>query len=54
MLLEMFVVNLVFLTHPCLQILGKTQTRILPISGFLFNPVLKEIVITPEPVMILT
>ena len=37
-LLEMFVQNLVFFTRPSLQILGKTQTGVFPISGFLVNP----------------
>ena len=37
-LLEMFVLKLVFLTRPNLQILGKTQTGVFPISGFLVNP----------------
>ena len=30
------------------------QAGVFPISGFLVNPFEKEIVITPEPVMILT
>ena len=37
-LLEMFVPDLVFLTRPSLQILGKTQTWVFPISEFLVNP----------------
>ena len=53
-LLESFVPNLVFFTWPSLLILGKTLTRVFPISGFPVNPFYKEIVITPEPVMILT
>ena len=53
-LLEMFVPNVVFFTSSSLQVLGKTQTWVFPISGFLVNPSKKEIVITPEPVMILT
>ena len=36
-LLETFVSNLVFLTRLSVQILGKTQTGVLPISGFLVN-----------------
>ena len=36
-LLETFVSNLLFLTGPSLQILGKTQTGSFPISGFLVN-----------------
>ena len=39
-----FVPNLVSITCPSLQILGKTHTGVFPISGFLI----------PEPVMILT
>ena len=46
--------NLVYLTRPSLQILNKTQTGVFPISGFLVNPLQREIVINPEPVMILT
>ena len=53
-LLETFVPVLVCLTCLSLQILGKTQTRVFPISIFLVNPLQKEIVITPEPVTILT
>ena len=49
----MFVPNLVFLTHPSLQILGKTQTGVFQISGFLVNPLRKKIAITPEPVNVL-
>ena len=30
--------NLVSLTRPSLQILGKIQTGVFPISGFLVNP----------------
>ena len=45
---------MVSLTHPSLQISGKTQTGVFPISGFLVNPLEKKIVITPELVMILT
>ena len=37
-LLEKFVPNSVFLTRPSLQILGKTQTGVFPIFGFLVNP----------------
>ena len=32
--------NLISLTHPSLQILGKTQTGVYPISRFLVNPFL--------------
>ena len=32
--LEIFISNLLFLTCPSLQILGKTQTEVSPISGF--------------------
>ena len=53
-LLEMFVTNVAFFTFPSLQILGKTQTWVFPIFGFLVNPLKKEIVMSPEPVMILT
>ena len=41
-LLEAFVGNLVSLIRPRLQILGKNQTGVFPISGFLVNPLLKE------------
>ena len=34
-LLETFVPNFLFLSRPSLQILGKKQTRVFPISGFL-------------------
>ena len=37
-LLETFVPNLVSIILPSLQILGKTQTGVFPISGFLVNP----------------
>ena len=40
--------NLVSLTRTSLQILGKTQTGVLPISGFLVNPLRKKTVITIE------
>ena len=30
-------INLVFLTNPCLQNLGKTQTWVFPVSGFLIS-----------------
>ena len=46
--------NLVSLTLSSLQILGKTQAGVFPISGFLVNPLLKKIDITPELLMILT
>ena len=46
--------SLVSLTGSSLQILGKTGTGVFPISGFLVNHLYKKIVITPEPVMILT
>ena len=46
--------NLVSITRPSLQILGKTQTWVFLISGFLVSPLQKKIVIIPEPVMILT
>ena len=36
-LIETFVPNLVFLTCPSLQIVGKTQTEVFPISEFLVN-----------------
>ena len=36
--------NLVSLTCPSLQILGKTQTLVFPISGFLVNFLQKKIV----------
>ena len=52
-LLETFVPNLVFFTQPSLQILGKAQMGVFTISGFMVNPLKKEIVITTEPVMIL-
>ena len=45
---------MVFLTRRSFQILDETSTIVSPISGFLVNPLWKEIVITPEPVMILT
>ena len=44
--------DLVSVTGPSLQILGKSQMRVFPISGQAF---LKKIVLTPpEPVIILT
>ena len=46
--------NLTFLTRPNLKILGKTQTRVSQFSGFLVNPLQTKIIITLEPVMILT
>ena len=52
--LEKFVPNLVSLTRPSLQILNNTQTGILPISGFLDNPLKTKLVTTPEQAMILT
>ena len=36
--LETFVLNVISLTCRKLQILGKTQTEVFPISGFLVNP----------------
>ena len=36
-LLETFLPHLVTLTHPRLEILGKTQSEVIPISGFLVN-----------------
>ena len=45
--------NSVSLTCPNLQILGKTQTEVFPISRFLVNHLYKKIVITAESVMIL-
>ena len=36
--LETSVPNLVSLTRPSLQVLGKTQTAVFPIPGFLLNP----------------
>ena len=44
----MFMPNLVSLTCPSLQILGKTQTGVFPISRFLPNLLLNKIAITPE------
>ena len=35
---ETFVPNLLFLTHPSLQILGKTKIEVFPISSFLVSP----------------
>ena len=46
--------NLVFLIRPSLQILVINQMEVFPISGFLINSLQTKIVITPEPVMILT
>ena len=46
--------NLLFLIRPSLPMFGKTQTGVYPISEFLVNVLQKEVVITPEPVMILT
>ena len=46
--------NLVSLTRPNHQILGKNQTEIFQISGFLVNPSETKIAITPQTVMILT
>ena len=51
--LERFAPTLVSLTRPSLQILGKTQTELFPISGFLVNSLWKKIALIPEPVMIL-
>ena len=51
--LEILKPNVVSLALPCLLILGKTQTEVFLISGFLLNPLFKKVVITPEPVMIL-
>ena len=48
--------NLVFFSipnSPQAQILGKTQTEVFPISGFMVNPLQKKIIITPELAMIL-
>ena len=45
---------MVSLTHLSVQILGKAQVGVFPISGFLFNPLERKIVITLKPVMILT
>ena len=43
------------ITRPRFQILGKTQTVVFPISGFLVNSLGKEFFVIPEkPVMILT
>ena len=47
-------VNTISLTSPSLQILGKTQTSMFLISGFLVNPLERKIVMTLKPVMILT
>ena len=52
-LLETFVQNLVPLTCPSLQILSKTQIGVFSITIFLVNLLEKNIVMTPEPVMIL-
>ena len=49
-----FLRNFVSLNRPTLQILGKTQTGVFPISGFLVNHLYKKIVRTPAPVTILT
>ena len=46
-LLETFLPTLVPLTHFSLQILGKTNTGVFRISGFLVNPLWKEIFIAP-------
>ena len=53
-LLDTFVPNVVFLTFSSLEILGKTQTRIYPVSVFLVNPVKTKTVINLEAVVILT
>ena len=53
-LLETFEPNLVSLTRPTFQILGKTQMGVFQIYGFLVNPLKKKILMTPESVMILT
>ena len=50
-LLETFLSSLVSLPHPSLQIWGKTQTLVFPISGLLVNLLKTKIVITPEPVI---
>ena len=50
---ETFLINFASLTTPCVQILDKTQMEKFLISGFLVDLLLKKIVITPEPVMIL-
>ena len=49
--LETFVPNFISLTWLNLQILGKTQTGVFPISVFLVNPLSTKFVIIPEPVM---
>ena len=41
----MFVVSFIFLSQLSLQILDRTQTGVFPITRFLVNPLLKEIVI---------
>ena len=51
--LETWVPKLASLTRLSLPILGKTETGAFPISGFLVNPLLKKIFITPKPMMIL-
>ena len=52
-LFEKYVSNLVSLTRFSLQILGKSQSGVSPISGFMSNPLQKKTV-TLELVMILT
>ena len=52
--LETSAQNLLSLTRPSLQILGKTHTGVFPMFGFLVNSLKTKIFITPEPVMILT
>ena len=44
--------NLVSLTCPSLQILGKTQIEVFLISRFLVDPLLKKSVVTPEPLIL--
>ena len=46
--------NLVSRTHSSLQILGKTQTGVFPISKLMVNPLKMKTFIVPKPVMILT
>ena len=42
---ETFAPNLIFITRPSLQILGKTQTRVFSISEYLVNPLQTKIFI---------
>ena len=42
------------LNSPSFEILGKTQTEVFQISRFMVNPIQIKVVITREPVIILT